>query len=441
MSSGKFRMREKSKHLWRAILFFTVWTAAFMYWHLNPLALETPKIAYNRKMSTSLIEDSELVSTTSVLHIPFQTSIHPDDGLCLALENPFDRPCLLYRVAVKLNGTKGSPTTISENCIGLCLTQINSKHTNLQSVTAWYHSHPVTVSGVQIMDANATRIDKSSILMIWNDLGSRTNLFHTMLLAIYPLFAAMLQLGVSRDNEILIVDSDTDEFGYFGDLLKLFSKTQVQLLPHYWGQTLHFKSLLIGVSTGSWARSSVNIAGPVPLQRPDPFWGYLRTFIQAGLGCHVKSAKSSTVTIIHREDRGISNLAELVGSLEQAQENQTRVVRLERLTLGEQIETTIATTCLIGMHGAGLTHMVFLRPFSAVLELLPAIARPLEHPAVCYRNLALSLGIPYAHLKATNSSCANSDVRSCASSTFSRPHFAALVERAAAPVRLFGPAR
>ena len=108
---------------------------------------------------------------------------------------------------------------------------------------------------------------------------------------------------------------------------------------------------------------------------------------------------------------------------------------------GANLDHTIATTCLIGMHGAGPTRTVFLRPFSAVVELLPAIARPLEHPAVCYRNLALSLGVPYAHLKATNSSCANGDVRSCASSTFSRPHFAALVERAAAPARLFGPAR
>ena len=87
----------------------------------------------------------------------------------------------------------------------------------------------------------AILFDKPAILMIWNDLGARVNLFHNILLDIYPLFSAMLKLGISRDNEILIVDSETAELGYFDSSLKLFSRNPVKLLPLYCGQTLHVK--------------------------------------------------------------------------------------------------------------------------------------------------------------------------------------------------------
>jgi hypothetical protein len=424
------------------LLVVSVWTTAILVWKFQyQNNVPAPKIEQNlfNERHQTYIEgsDSDTDPFTSLLKPVIRSNVKPENGLCLSIENPFDRPCLLFWAEVRLTGIRGSPTDITTGCRGLCLTQQNLTSFQPRGVTAWYHEHPVQVTGVPRQSVNATLIDRPAILMIWNDLAARTNMFHAILLAIYPLFAAMLQLGISRDNEIFIVDSLTTGLGYFEELLRLFSKNPVKLLPAYWGQTLHFKSLLVGVTTGSWARSSVNVFGPDELQRADPVWAYLRSFIQAGIGCRSASINLSQITVIRRADRGISNLAELTDALASVPRLQTQVVALETHPFKAQIETMSKTACLIGMHGAGLTHMIFLRPFSSVVELIPVIARPLGHPTVCYRNLAISLGLPHTSLRASSSNCSNSDARSCTANVFLRSSLVDLVTRAIAQTRLF----
>jgi glycoprotein 2-beta-D-xylosyltransferase len=46
-------------------------------------------------------------------------------------------------------------------------------------------------------------------------------------------------------------------------------------------------------------------------------------------------------------------------------------VQLDLLAFDDQLRTVVASDVMIGMHGAGLTHAMFLSPGSALIELLP----------------------------------------------------------------------
>lgn len=54
-------------------------------------------------------------------------------------------------------------------------------------------------------------------------------------------------------------------------------------------------------------------------------------------------------------------------------------VQIDRLDMTTQLQLIANTDILIGMHGAGLTHTLFLPPHAALIELVPAYAAQLEH--------------------------------------------------------------
>ncbi|UKZ48001.1 hypothetical protein TrVGV298_002237 [Trichoderma virens] len=72
------------------------------------------------------------------------------------------------------------------------------------------------------------------------------------------------------------------------------------------------------------------------------------------------------------------------------------VIDFGGIPFSEQIQIVRETDLLVGVHGAGLTHLMFLQPGSAVLEILP---EGLQHKG--FRNLAQMLGIGFfrAHAK------------------------------------------
>jgi len=72
------------------------------------------------------------------------------------------------------------------------------------------------------------------------------------------------------------------------------------------------------------------------------------------------------------------------------------VVDFATIPFAEQLKIVRGTDLLVGVHGAGLTHLMFLQPGSVVLELLP---EGLQHKG--FRNLSQMLGIIYfrTHIK------------------------------------------
>lgn len=70
--------------------------------------------------------------------------------------------------------------------------------------------------------------------------------------------------------------------------------------------------------------------------------------------------------------RKITNEEELIDSVKGVMRGHVvRGIQLEKLSMTEQIETITSTDILIGMHGAGLTYVLFLPPHAGVLEFFP----------------------------------------------------------------------
>ena len=182
------------------------------------------------------------------------------------------------------------------------------------------------------------------------------------------------------------------------DLREAFSVTMEfddgGLAPDLCAVWLNSASLL-RLDTVLWPLRTPGVAGPdvggkaeggsAPTARP----GAAHHDEQFGEGAPVLR-----ITIIERQSpdgpptsRGISNIKELVAELQELEYGagrsssahgsageaiggtQVQVVRLDRLAITEQFNIMRYTDVLIGVHGAGLVHLLSLPPWAAVMEL------------------------------------------------------------------------
>ena len=111
------------------------------------------------------------------------------------------------------------------------------------------------------------------------------------------------------------------------------------------------------------------------------------------------------VTLVVREDyratarsapgtveRKFANAPELVKALDATPGIAARAVALEELGLRDQLRLALESDVLVGMHGAGLVHALFLPPWAGVVELYPASrSTRLRH----FRRLAAWRGLAY----------------------------------------------
>ena len=102
------------------------------------------------------------------------------------------------------------------------------------------------------------------------------------------------------------------------------------------------------------------------------------------------------VTFINRtNNRKLVNQSNLLSDLRSAfpyakNKIEVREIDFAALPLAEQLQLVRETDVLVGVHGAGLTHAMFLPPGGAVVEILPP---GLKHKG--FRNLALMRGHRY----------------------------------------------
>ncbi|KAF2639183.1 hypothetical protein P280DRAFT_403074 [Massarina eburnea CBS 473.64] len=99
------------------------------------------------------------------------------------------------------------------------------------------------------------------------------------------------------------------------------------------------------------------------------------------------------VTVIDRyaQSRELTNQAECIDALQKAfPDIIIGIARFKQHTFAEQFNITHNTDVLVGAHGAGMVHTVFLRPKSAVVELQPEGVLWQGH-----RNEASGLGLDY----------------------------------------------
>ncbi|KAI9352213.1 hypothetical protein BDR26DRAFT_329187 [Obelidium mucronatum] len=107
-----------------------------------------------------------------------------------------------------------------------------------------------------------------------------------------------------------------------------------------------------------------------------------------------KHKRAPRVTLVLREanmPRQILNPGELIAALSRLP-IQLQVHQFRRLTLIEQVRIVDNTDIFITMHGAAMTHILFLKPGAYVIELFPY-----SFKKVIYENIASILGIQYLH--------------------------------------------
>ena len=143
-----------------------------------------------------------------------------------------------------------------------------------------------------------------------------------------------------------------------------------------------------------------------------PYIEEFRSFFLQEFQVHNSSAldcNTVVITVILRRDklfhprnekgvvgRKILNEDEIIEDLLKAFPNAcVQAVLMDSLPIGNQLEIISSTDILIGMHGAGMTHTVFLPQHAAVLELFPKDFKFRRPWYICYEKIAQWRGLKY----------------------------------------------
>jgi glycoprotein 2-beta-D-xylosyltransferase len=133
-----------------------------------------------------------------------------------------------------------------------------------------------------------------------------------------------------------------------------------------------------------------------------------RRFVLAAHGVDADAPRpggSRRVTLVLREDyrahahggvsaaeRKFANAEAMIRALAAMPGVSVRAVAMEALTVGEQVTLASNTDVLVGMHGAGLVHALFLPPWAGIVELYPAYCSTRRRH---FRRLAAWRGLAY----------------------------------------------
>ncbi|XP_006896009.1 PREDICTED: EGF domain-specific O-linked N-acetylglucosamine transferase isoform X1 [Elephantulus edwardii] len=201
----------------------------------------------------------------------------------------------------------------------------------------------------------------------------------------------------SFSTDVYIVMWDTSSYGYgdlFSDTWKAFTDYDVIHLKTYDYKRVCFKEAVFSLLP----RMRYGLFYNTPLITGCQNTGLFRAFSQ-----HVLHRLTITqegpkdgkirVTILARstEYRKILNQNELVNALKTVSTFEVQIVDYKYRELGflDQLRITHNTDIFIGMHGAGLTHLLFLPDWAAVFELYNC------EDERCYLDLARLRGIHY----------------------------------------------
>ncbi|XP_012511222.1 PREDICTED: EGF domain-specific O-linked N-acetylglucosamine transferase [Propithecus coquereli] len=201
----------------------------------------------------------------------------------------------------------------------------------------------------------------------------------------------------SFSTDVHIVMWDTSSYGYgdlFSDTWKAFTDYDVIHLKTYDSKRVCFKEAVFSLLP----RMRYGLFYNTPLISGCQNTGLFRAFSQ-----HVLHRLNITqegpkdgkirVTILARstEYRKILNQNELVNALKTVSMFEVQIVDYKYKELGflDQLRITHNTDIFIGMHGAGLTHLLFLPDWAAVFELYNC------EDERCYLDLARLRGVHY----------------------------------------------
>ncbi|XP_071867381.1 EGF-domain O-GlcNAc transferase isoform X2 [Bombus fervidus] len=196
----------------------------------------------------------------------------------------------------------------------------------------------------------------------------------------------------STDNHIMIWESYSYRSA-FQDAFQAFTRNPLWDLHTFRGETVCFKNLVFPLLP----RMIFGLYYNTPL-----IYGCEKSGLFKAFGDHVlhrlriphheRKDQRIRVTLLSRDTqyRRILNEDELTKALKENPEYKVRkVVYNKKISFKKQLEITRNSDIFIGIHGAGLTHLMFLPDWAAVFEIYNC-----EDPG-CYKDLARLRGVKY----------------------------------------------
>ncbi|KAK2582236.1 hypothetical protein KPH14_004582 [Odynerus spinipes] len=196
----------------------------------------------------------------------------------------------------------------------------------------------------------------------------------------------------STDNHIMIWESYSYRSA-FQDTFEAFTSNPLWDLKTFRGETVCFRNLVFPLLP----RMIFGLYYNTPI-----IYGCEKSGLFKAFGDHVlhrlqiplreRKNEKIRVTLLSRDTqyRKILNEDELVRALKENKEYEVRkVVYNKNVAFKKQLEITRNSDIFIGIHGAGLTHLLFLPDWAAVFEIYNC-----EDPS-CYKDLARLRGVKY----------------------------------------------
>ncbi|KAF8632790.1 hypothetical protein AX15_001689, partial [Amanita polypyramis BW_CC] len=193
-----------------------------------------------------------------------------------------------------------------------------------------------------------------------------------------------------------------DHAGVNGPLMRAAFPSATLEESDYWsdlkglGSTVVFDRLMIvsraaahlHPNSGVWYKM---IAGSMEVNATKGFWEPVRQSLIKGLLGHIPTVNKRGAVLSHEEDNGPplvtyvsrqgggrrlgqehhEGLISALKALEEEGVIRLHVARMELMTIHEQVELAAKTTIMIGVHGNGLTHQLWMppSPWSTVVEI------------------------------------------------------------------------
>jgi len=117
---------------------------------------------------------------------------------------------------------------------------------------------------------------------------------------------------------------------------------------------------------------------------------------------HIQSAKKNKIDLgeriyISRKKAARKKVVNETEVEEVLKKYNFRTVYNEDYSFLEQVSIYSHASCLVSIHGSGLTNMLFMKEGSSVLELHKAVTNRLRHPSFVFWYQAAALGFHYYH--------------------------------------------
>lgn len=266
-----------------------------------------------------------------------------------------------------------------------------------KSLQSWFNE----LGGYELLDDSSScdiRIDKPAYIM---KLDATTNMYHHFCDFLNLYSTIHLNNSFSMDNQIVIWDTKPYKSN-FGASWLAFSKNPIMDLSQFKGKRVCFKDfvfpLLPRLVDGIYYNTPL-ITGCTKSGLFDAFNKHLLHKLKIPQHFDEKTYSDTNNELIRvrilirsKNQRKILNIEQLVQSLRNS--NKLIDVKLYNFDDGKfnftsQLEIIQNTDILVGMHGAGLTHTLFLPDWASVIELYNC------GDADCYKDLSRLRGVFY----------------------------------------------